>query len=60
MNRDRAGIQAADGEAERRWPRQQLLAARIEKGGGQLLRRGGLQCRHSQPGPHHSVRVEAD
>jgi hypothetical protein len=31
MKRDRAAIQAADGEAERRWRRQQLLAARVEE-----------------------------
>ena len=29
MKRDPAAIQAADNEAERRWRRQQLLAARI-------------------------------
>ena len=31
MKRDRAAIQAADEEAERRWRRQQLLAARIKE-----------------------------
>ena len=36
MKRDRAAIQAADNEAERRWRRQQLLAARIEEEKGPI------------------------
>jgi hypothetical protein len=36
MKRDRAAIQAADDEAERRWRRQQLLAARIEEEKGPI------------------------
>lgn len=36
LKRDRAAIQAADDEAERRWRRQQLLAARIEEEKGPL------------------------
>ena len=36
MKRDRAAIQPADNEAERRWRRQQLLAARIEEEKGPI------------------------
>jgi hypothetical protein len=36
MKRDRAASQASDDEAERRWRRQQLLAARIEEEKGPL------------------------
>jgi len=36
MKRDCAAIQAADDEAERRWRRQQLLAARIEEEKGPI------------------------
>jgi hypothetical protein len=54
------------GDPGRRWRSRAPLAPPTapgredREGGGQLLRRGGLQCRHSQPGPNHSVRVEAD